>query len=164
MIRVGFGYDLHRLTEGRDLILGGVILPFHKGEEAHSDGDVLLHAVIDALLGALALGDIGTHFPPSDDKWKDISSRILLQKTMEMVKERGWRIGNLDCTVILQEPKIKPHTQSIVKNLAEDLNITADSISLKGKTKEKVDATGEGRAVEAHAAVLLFQNSIITAF
>jgi 2-C-methyl-D-erythritol 4-phosphate cytidylyltransferase/2-C-methyl-D-erythritol 2,4-cyclodiphosphate synthase len=153
--RVGFGYDLHRLKEGRRLLLGGVELPSPKGEEGHSDGDVLIHAIIDALLGAAGLGDIGEHFPPGEAAYKDISSGILLRRAAQLVREKNLRVVNLDCTVILETPKILPYRRAIAAKLAEDLNIVPAAISVKGKTKEKVDATGEGRAIEAFAVVLL---------
>lgn len=156
-MRIGLGYDLHRLVPDRNLIIGGVTLPYHLGEEAHSDGDVLIHALIDSLFGALALGDIGTHFPPSDDKWKNISSIILLEKCIKIVSEKGWVIGNIDCTIILEKPKIKPHVQKIRETLASVLKIEIDQLSIKGKTKEGVDATGENRAIEAHVISLLLK-------
>jgi len=155
MIRVGSGWDLHRLVEGRPLWLGGVNIPSPKGEEAHSDGDVLLHAVIDALLGAAALGDIGTHFPPSEERWKDADSRHLLRMTLDLLKREGWRIGNLDCTVILESPKLGPYKETIRQTLAEDLGLSQEAVSVKAKTKEGVDAVGRGEAVEAFAAVLI---------
>lgn len=154
-MRVGLGYDLHELVPDRDLILGGVTIPYHLGERAHSDGDVLIHAIIDALFGALAMGDIGTHYPPSDDRWKDISSLILLQDCYNKVRERGYIIGNLDCTVILEKPKIKPHVKVITQTLCSYLKIEESQLSIKGKTKEGLDATGENRAVEAHVVTLL---------
>ncbi|MDC7235297.1 MAG: 2-C-methyl-D-erythritol 2,4-cyclodiphosphate synthase [Spirochaetales bacterium] len=154
-MRIGQGYDIHRLVAGRPLILGGVTIPSEKGEAAHSDGDVLIHALIDALLGALAQGDIGTHYPPSDPKWKDADSRFLLRETLEKVSAAGYRIGNIDCTVILEQPKLGPHRESIRNGLQEDLKIPLDCISFKAKTKEKQDAAGRGEAVEAMAAVLL---------
>ncbi len=154
-MRIGTGWDLHRLTEGRKLMLGGEHIPFHSGEEAHSDGDVLIHAVIDAILGAAALGDIGTHFPPSDKQYKGISSLILLEKTGELLIDSGYRVMNLDTTIILQEPKLKPYIQDIRENLAKSLSLDIGSISVKAKTKENVDATGEGKAIEAIASVLI---------
>lgn len=157
-MRVGLGYDLHILVPNRDLIIGGVVLPYHLGEKAHSDGDVLIHAIIDSLFGALALGDIGTHFPPSDDKWKDISSLILLEKCKDLIEKEGYTIGNIDCTVILEKPKIKPFVNQIREKLACALEIEIGQISIKGKTKEGVDATGENRAIEAHVVSLLFRN------
>ncbi|MCL1817316.1 MAG: 2-C-methyl-D-erythritol 2,4-cyclodiphosphate synthase [Spirochaetaceae bacterium] len=153
--RVGFGYDLHRLVEGRRLLLGGVHLSSPRGEDGHSDGDVLVHAVIDALLGAAGLGDIGEHFPPQEAAWKDADSRNLLRRVMQMIDAAGLRVGNLDCTVVLESPKILPYKKAVAENLAEDLRISPAAISVKGKTKEKVDAVGEGRAVEAFATVLL---------
>ncbi|OQY38025.1 MAG: 2-C-methyl-D-erythritol 2,4-cyclodiphosphate synthase [Spirochaetaceae bacterium 4572_7] len=154
-MRIGLGYDLHRLVPDRDLIIGGVTLPYHLGEEAHSDGDVLIHALIDALFGALALGDIGTHFPPNDNKWKDISSSILLEKCYTMIEEKGFEIVNIDSTVILEKPKIKPHVPQITQKLSTLLKISPEQISIKGKTKEGVDSVGENKAIEAHVIVLL---------
>ncbi len=154
-MRIGQGYDIHRLTEGRPLILGGVTIPFEKGEDGHSDGDVLIHAVIDALLGALAQGDIGTHYPPSDSRWKGVSSRKLLKETMERVSGSGYSVGNLDCTVIMEKPKLLPYREAIRRTLAEDMGIPLEDISFKAKTKEKQDSVGQGLAVEAMAAVLL---------
>lgn len=156
-MRIGFGYDLHRLVPNRDLIIGGIILPYHLGEEAHSDGDVLIHAIIDSLYGALALGDIGTHYPPSDIKWKDISSCILLEDCYKKILDNGYKIGNLDCTIILENPKIKPFVQQIREKLSSILQISINQISIKGKTKEGVDATGENKAVEAHVITLLLE-------
>jgi 2-C-methyl-D-erythritol 4-phosphate cytidylyltransferase/2-C-methyl-D-erythritol 2,4-cyclodiphosphate synthase len=153
--RIGFGWDLHRLVPERKLLLGGVELPSPRGEEGHSDGDVLIHAIIDALFGAAGLGDIGSHFPPSDQAYKDISSRILLRRAADLIRAENLRIINLDCTIVLESPRILPYRNAIAACLAEDLGIPAASVSVKGKTKEKVDATGEGRAVEAFAAALL---------
>jgi 2-C-methyl-D-erythritol 2,4-cyclodiphosphate synthase len=133
-----------------------VEIPSPRGEEGHSDGDVLIHAVIDALFGAAGLGDIGSHFPPSDPAYRDISSRILLRRAMELVRAENLRVGNLDCTVVLESPKILPYKEALTACLAEDMGIAPSAVSVKGKTKEKVDAVGEGRAVEAFAAVLLF--------
>ncbi len=154
-MRIGFGYDLHRLVLGRKLMIGGVHIPCEFGEEAHSDGDVLLHAVIDALFGAIAEGDIGSHFPPSDPKWKDINSLILLEKASLIVKNRGFHVVNMDCTVILEKPKLLPFMKEVRKSIADALDISIDLISVKGKTNEKVDAVGEGRAIECHTVVLL---------
>lgn len=154
-MRIGTGWDLHRLKEGRKLMIGGVDIPYSLGQEAHSDGDVLIHAVIDAILGAAALGDIGTHFPPSDAQYKDISSLLLLEETVELLTEAGYRIINLDAIVILQEPKLKPYIGNIREKLAEALTLNIDRISVKAKTKEKMDATGEGKAVESIASVLI---------
>lgn len=154
-MRIGQGYDLHKLVPNRELVIGGVTLPYHLGEEAHSDGDVLIHAIIDALFGALALGDIGTHYPPSDSKWKNISSLILLEDCYKKISETGHKIINMDCTVILEKPKIKPFVDPITEKISSVLNLSPNRISIKGKTKEGVDATGENRAIEAHVIVLL---------
>ena len=154
-MRIGMGYDIHRLTEGRPLILGGVTIPFEKGEDGHSDGDVLIHAIIDALLGALAQGDIGTHYPPSDPRWKGVSSRRLLKETIDRVNNSGFKITNLDSTVIMEKPKLLPYRDAIRRCLAEDMGLPLDDISFKAKTKEKQDAAGQGLAVEAMAVVLL---------
>lgn len=154
-MRIGQGYDIHRLVENRPLILGGVTIPSEKGEDAHSDGDVLIHALIDALLGAIAQGDIGTHYPPSDPAWKNVDSRRLLRETLAKVEDASYSIGNIDCTVILEKPKLGPHREQIRLCLQEDLKIPLDCISFKAKTKEKQDAAGRGEAVEALATVLL---------
>lgn len=154
-MKIGFGWDLHRLVPGRPLFIGGVHVPSDLGEEAHSDGDVLIHAIIDALLGALALGDIGSHFPPSDPRWKDVESTILLEKIMKMVHDNEYRPVNIDTTVVLQSPKLGPHIENIRGSLAELLCIDIQNVSVKAKTHEKVGPVGEGRAVEAYASVLL---------
>jgi 2-C-methyl-D-erythritol 4-phosphate cytidylyltransferase/2-C-methyl-D-erythritol 2,4-cyclodiphosphate synthase len=154
--RVGQGWDIHRLVPGRALMLGGVEVPSDMGEDAHSDGDVLLHAVIDALLGAAALGDIGTHFPPSDESWRGADSADLARRAAKLVREAGWRLGNLDCTIILERPKLGPFKDAIRTSIAECLGLRPDAVSVKAKTKEGLDAVGEGRAVEALALVVLF--------
>jgi len=154
-MRIGFGWDLHTLVEGRKLMLGGVHIESPFGESGHSDGDVLIHAVIDALFGAAKLGDIGTHFPPTDQKWKDISSCILLEKAVQLIHEAQLQLVNMDCTVVLQKPKLSAWIPMIEASLSELLMTSTDNISVKAKTKEHVDATGEGRAIEAYAAVLL---------
>ncbi len=154
-MRVGQGYDIHRLVPGRPLMLGGVAVPSESGEEGHSDGDVLLHAVIDALLGAAARGDIGTHFPPDDPQYAGISSRTLLTRVRQMLQADGLAPVHLDCTVILQQPKLRPWVAAIRERLAADLGLPVGHVSVKAKTKEGLDATGQGRAVEAHAVVLV---------
>lgn len=154
-IRIGHGYDIHRLTAGRKLFLGGIEIPFEKGEDAHSDGDVLLHAIIDSLLGASASGDIGTHFPPNDDSYKNISSRVLLRRTAELLGKRGYAPVNIDASVILEGPKIGPYIIGMRETIARDLGIEVERVSVKGKTAEKTGAVGEGRAVEAHAVCLI---------
>lgn len=155
MMRVGTGWDIHLLVEGRRLVIGGVDIPSPMGEKAHSDGDVLLHAVIDALLGACALGDIGTYFPPSEERWKNADSRRLLRHCLTLVEQAGYRVENLDCTVILQSPKLAPHREAIRGTIAEDLRLPPSAISVKAKTKEGVDSVGRGEAVEAIASVLV---------
>lgn len=157
-IRIGLGWDNHRLAEGRALILGGVRVPCEFGFEAHSDGDILLHAVTDALLGALALGDIGMHFPDTDPRWKDRESAVFLRHAASLVRERGYRIGNVDATVILERPRLGPLRQAIRSNLAALLEMDAERVSVKFKTCEKVGPVGEGRSAEAQAAVLLVRD------
>jgi 2-C-methyl-D-erythritol 2,4-cyclodiphosphate synthase len=154
-MKVGFGYDIHRLAKERKLLLGGVEIPFPLGEEGYSDGDVLIHAIIDAILGPAGLGDIGSNFPPGSEEFAGISSRILLERTRRMVESQGFSIVNLDCTVVLEEPKILPYVREIREAIASVLAIPPERVSVKGKTKEGVDAAGEGRAVEAYAVVLL---------
>lgn len=157
-LRVGEGWDLHRLVPGRRLMLGGIAVPSELGEEAHSDGDVLLHAVIDALLGAAALGDIGSHFPPEDESWRDADSRKLAARAAGLVREAGYEIVNLDCTVVLERPRLGPHRDAMRASMAEALGVEPGSISVKAKTSEGVDAAGEGRAIEARAIALLAKN------
>lgn len=154
-MRVGFGYDIHKLVAGRKLMVGGVEIPSPVGEKAHSDGDVLIHAVIDALLGAASLGDIGKHFPPGDPAYKGISSRVLLTKTRTLIQNLGYTISNIDSTIILERPKLLPHITAMKEHIASDLEIVPGDISVKGKTKEQCDAAGAGEAVEAYAVVLL---------
>lgn len=155
MYRIGFGNDVHRLVEGRPLIIGGVTIPSELGADGHSDADVLLHAVTDAILGALAMGDIGTHFPNSDPQWKDAESRVFLEKAVQMAAEKGYRIGNLDSTIGIESPRLKPFIERMRENLAVILGVGSERISVKAKTGEGVDAVGEGRAVRADAVVLL---------
>jgi 2-C-methyl-D-erythritol 2,4-cyclodiphosphate synthase len=155
-VRIGHGYDVHRLVPNRALILGGVTVPFEKGLLGHSDADVLLHAICDALLGALALGDIGKHFPDTDEQYKSIDSRILLSHTAELIREKGWQIGNIDATVIAQAPRLSPYIQEMRENIATVLNIPLDAISVKATTEEHLGFTGEGLGIAAHAVCLLF--------
>ena len=155
MTRIGLGYDIHRLEEGEKLILGGVEIPGPLGSVGHSDADALIHAVIDAMLGAAALGDIGEHFPPSDSAYRGISSRELLKKVVILLDEKGYRVGNIDAVVILQEPSLSQYKRKMCVNLASDLGIGDDAVSIKAKTKEGLDAAGELRGVEAHAVALL---------
>ncbi|MDR1899011.1 MAG: 2-C-methyl-D-erythritol 2,4-cyclodiphosphate synthase [Treponema sp.] len=155
MIRVGIGYDLHRLIKGRRFLLGGVELPADRGELGHSDGDVLAHAAADAILGAAGLGDIGAFFPPSDPAWKDADSMTLLEKSLEMAKQQGWRLVNLDCVVICEQPRVLPYRDSIRASLAETLELPVEAVSVKGKTAEGLGPVGGGQAVEARAVCLL---------
>jgi len=155
MLRIGLGRDLHRLVKGRRFLLGGVELPARRGELGHSDGDVLAHAVCDALLGAAALGDIGLLFPPSDKAWKDADSMTLLRSVFAMVKQAGWALVNLDCVVSGEEPKIAPFRDRIRESLAQALEASIDQVFVKGKTGEGLGAIGKGKAVEAIAVCLL---------
>lgn len=151
-MRIGIGNDIHRLIEGRPLILGGVEIPYSKGEEAHSDGDVLVHAIIDAILGACAKGDIGRLFPPSDERYKDANSLQLLKQTVEYA---GAKIINIDSSITLEEPKLRPYITTMRERIAEVLSIDIDRVSIKAKTNEGLDETGKGNAVSAIAVVLV---------
>lgn len=153
--RIGIGYDIHRLEENRDLVIGGVKIPYEKGLMGHSDADVLIHAIIDAMLGALAMPDIGTLFPDTDPQYKGISSLLLLEKVYSLIKEKGWEINNIDSNIIAQVPKMMPYIPEMKKVLSETLNVETDLISIKAKTNEKMDAVGEMLAIEANAVVLL---------
>lgn len=155
MYRIGLGYDIHKLTEGRDLIIGGVKITHEKGLLGHSDADVLIHAIIDAMLGALALSDIGTLFPDTDKKYKDIDSTVLLKKVYEKISEKGWRIVNIDSNIIAQEPKMMPYIPKMKHVLCEILEIEPDELSIKAKTNESMDAVGQKLAIEAHAVIML---------
>lgn len=153
--RIGIGYDIHRLVEDRNLIIGGVKIPFEKGLLGHSDADVLIHAIIDSLLGALALDDIGTLFPDTDEKYKDADSMILLKKVCDKVQEEGYWISNLDTNIIAQLPKMMPYIPQMKEILSPVLGLNSTDISIKAKTKEKLDSVGNGLAIEAQAIVLL---------
>ena len=155
--RIGHGYDVHRLVPERPLILGGVTVPYEKGLLGHSDADVLLHAICDALLGALSLGDIGKHFPDSNEQFRGIDSSILLTKTADLVREKGWQIGNIDATIIAQAPRLSPYIEEMRKNIAVVLNLPTDTISVKATTEEHLGFTGEGLGIAAHAVCLLFR-------
>lgn len=154
-IRIGHGFDVHAFGEGDHLMLGGVRVPHARGVLAHSDGDVVIHALCDALLGALALGDIGRHFPPSDPRWKGADSRLFLRHCAAMARERGWQLGNADVTVICERPKIGPHAGPMRAALAEDLGVAIDAISIKATTTETLGFTGRGEGIAAHAVCLL---------
>ncbi|HET6670198.1 MAG TPA: 2-C-methyl-D-erythritol 2,4-cyclodiphosphate synthase [Pyrinomonadaceae bacterium] len=155
MFRIGIGNDTHRLVEGRPLIIGGVQLASARGAEGHSDADALAHAIADAILGALCEGDLGVHFPDRDEQWKDADSLQLLSRVMWLANERGLRIVNLDATVILEEPKLRPYMLSIRQNIAATLGVELGCVSVKAKTGEGLDAVGQGLAVTAQAAVLM---------
>ena len=156
-IRVGQGYDVHQLVEGRDLILGGVNIPFEKGLLGHSDADALLHAIIDALLGAAGLGDIGSHFPDTAAEFKDADSRVLLREAYQSVQALGWKVVNVDTTVIAQKPKLAPHIPAMRANIASDLGLPENCVNIKGKTNEKLGYLGRMEAIEAQATVLLIK-------
>lgn len=158
-MRIGQGYDVHQLVAGRKLIIGGVEIPYEKGLLGHSDADVLLHAVCDALLGAAALGDIGRHFSDADAKYKNIDSRILLRETLHLVREQGYRVGNVDATIIAQEPKMAPHIHQMVENIAADLRVEKSAVNVKATTTEKLGLTGRGEGVAAQAVVLLLADN-----
>jgi 2-C-methyl-D-erythritol 2,4-cyclodiphosphate synthase len=154
-MRIGYGIDYHQLVEGRDLFIGGVKVPHDKGALGHSDADVLLHAICDALLGALALGDIGTHFPDTSAEFKDIDSKILLARTYELVKAEGYRVGNIDATLCLEAPKIKPYVPRMQEVIAGILGITVKDVSIKATTTEKMGFVGRKEGLVAHAVALL---------
>jgi 2-C-methyl-D-erythritol 2,4-cyclodiphosphate synthase len=158
MIRIGHGYDVHPLVAGRDLILGGVKIPHSKGLHGHSDADVLIHAICDACLGAAGLGDIGRHFPDTDAQYKNIDSRKLLRKVKEAIAERGWKIANVDSTIVAQAPRLAPHLPQMIQNIAADLDIPQESVNIKATTTEKLGFAGREEGIAAHAVVLLDQS------
>ena len=155
MLRIGNGYDVHKLVEGRKLILGGIEIPHAKGVLGHSDGDVLIHAIMDAMLVALALGDIGQHFPDTDMKYENIDSTILLTRVKELIAERGYKIINLDSIIVLQKPKVKPYIEAMRKRVAEVLEIDIEQVSIKATTEEKLGFTGDESGVKSYCVVLL---------
>lgn len=155
MIRIGHGYDVHRLVEGRKLILGGVNIPYEKGLLGHSDADVLLHALCDAMLGAAALGDIGKLFPDNNDSYKNIDSMILLGRTVDALKEKGYSLVNADVTVIAQAPKLRPYIDTMRENIAKKIGVDIDAISVKATTEEKLGFTGRKEGISAHAVCLI---------
>lgn len=159
MIRIGHGYDVHRLTEGRRLILGGVDIPYEKGLLGHSDADVLVHAVMDSMLGALALGDIGKLFPDSDSRYKGADSLELLKRVTEIIAENGFGVGNIDCTVICQSPKLAPHIEKMRENIAAAADCDISQISVKATTEEGLGFTGTGEGIAAHAVCILEDRS-----
>ncbi len=155
MIRVGYGYDVHRLVEERKLILGGVEIPFEKGLLGHSDADVLLHAVTDAMFGAAAMGDIGSHFPDTDPKYKGADSLLLLKECGKLLKQAGWQVENIDSTIVAQRPKLLPYVPQMRENIARVLDLTIDQVSIKGKTEEGLGFTGNGEGMAVHAVCLI---------
>ena len=155
MILVGYGYDVHRLVEGRKLILGGVDIPHERGLDGHSDADVLAHAIMDAIVGAMGLGDIGKLFPDTDDSFKDISSLILLERVKEKMDELGYTLGNADCTIIAQKPKMAPHIDAMAENFAKILDAPRDRINIKATTEEKLGFTGRLEGISSHAVCIV---------
>lgn len=154
-MRIGFASDIHRLVEGRPLILGGVHVPFEKGEEAHSDGDVVYHALAESMLGALALGDLGMHFPDSDPQYKNIDSSLLVKKVMDLVEENGYEIGNVDISITLEKPKLREFVLAMRSNIAALLKTDIRNVAVKAGTNEKIDEIGKGLAVKAESIILL---------
>ncbi len=154
-MRIGHGYDVHRLVTGRKLVLGGVNIPWERGLLGHSDADVLTHAVMDALLGAAALGDIGQHFPDKDPAYSGVSSMLLLQKVMELLNSAGWRVGNVDATILAQAPKLAPHIPQMRQALAAGMGVDVSQVSVKATTEEGLGFTGEGQGIAAHAVALI---------
>ncbi len=154
-IRIGHGYDVHKLVEGRKCILGGVDIPYEKGLLGHSDADVLLHAISDALLGAAALGDIGKHFPDTDAAYKNADSLVLLSRVNEIINQAGYKVSNIDSTVIAQAPKLAPHIEKMRKNIANALSTELDAISVKATTEERLGFTGRGEGISAHAVCII---------
>jgi 2-C-methyl-D-erythritol 2,4-cyclodiphosphate synthase len=157
--RVGFGFDVHPLQEGYPLWLGGVRIEHHKGAVGHSDADVLLHAVCDAILGAAALGDIGIHFPNTDARYKGIDSKLLLKESYQLVRAKGWKVGNIDATLVLEEPKIKPYIIQMLEVISVILEVSEDDVSVKATTNEKLGYVGTRDGVDAYAVALLYRNN-----
>jgi 2-C-methyl-D-erythritol 2,4-cyclodiphosphate synthase len=155
MMRVGFGYDVHQLTPGRRLVLGGVEIPAAAGLLGHSDADVLTHALMDALLGAVALGDIGQHFPPSEARWQDADSIELLRRVVDLLAERGWRVGNIDATVVIERPRLAPHVPAMRARLAAALGVQAEAVSIKATTNERLGFLGREEGAAAYAVALV---------
>jgi len=155
MFKIGFGNDIHRLAEGEKLILGGVEIPSNLGAVGHSDADALTHAITDAILGALALGDIGAHFSDKDERWKNADSFVFLREAVRMMKEKGFAVGNVDTVINLEKPKLRPHIEAMREKLAVALEVGIDSVSIKAKTGEKVDAVGNLQAIKTEAVILL---------
>jgi 2-C-methyl-D-erythritol 2,4-cyclodiphosphate synthase len=158
MIRIGNGYDIHKLVEGRKLILGGLEIPHNLGLLGHSDADVLTHAIMDAMLGGLSLGDIGHYFPPNDPKWSGANSLELLEQVNQLIINKGWQIGNIDSVIVAERPKLKPYLQSMISKLSEKLQISSEQISIKATTNEQLGPVGREEGICAYAVVLLIKN------
>ena len=158
--RIGHGYDVHRLTEGRRLVLGGVNIPYEYGLLGHSDADVLLHAVMDAMLGSLALGDIGRHFPDTDERYEGVSSIKLLEAVVEMLRDKGYKVSNLDATLILQKPKVMPYVETMRANIARSLGVDVSCVNVKATTEEHLGFTGRGEGISAHAVVIVEKTGV----
>lgn len=158
-IRIGHGYDVHRLTENRDLIIGGVKIPYEKGLLGHSDADVLVHAILDAALGALGEGDIGKHFPDTDDRFKGINSMLLAENVASLLKSKSYEVGNIDATVVAQRPKLSPYIEEMRANIAKVFNVTPDRVNIKATTEEKLGFTGSGEGISAHAVCLIIRSA-----
>ncbi len=158
-IRIGHGYDVHRLTENRNLIIGGVNIPYEKGLLGHSDADVLVHAILDAILGALGEGDIGKHFPDTDDHFKGINSMLLAEKVASLLNSKGYEIGNIDATVVAQRPKLSPYIDEMNANIAKVFGIGIDRVNIKATTEEKLGFTGNGEGISAHAVCLIIRSA-----
>ena len=154
-IRIGHGFDVHAFGDGDHVMLGGVRIPFARGLQAHSDGDVVIHALCDAMLGAVALGDIGQHFPPSDARWKDADSRTFLRHCAGLLRERQWAVGNVDITVVCEQPRVGPHVPAMRALIADDIGLAIDAVSVKATTTERLGFTGRGEGIAAHAVCLL---------
>lgn len=153
--RIGHGYDVHAFTEGEHIVLGGVRIPHHQAFKAHSDGDVLIHALCDALLGAAALGDIGRHFPDTDPQWRGADSCLFLREVVRLLNGRGWRVGNVDCTVVAQAPRLSGHVEEMSANLASELGIDRDAVNVKATTTERLGFAGREEGIAAHAVALI---------
>lgn len=154
-MRIGHGFDIHKFESNKPLMLGGIHIPFHKGMRAHSDGDVVLHALCDALLGAAALGDIGRHFPDNDPKWEKADSRVFVRHVIELVKARGFQVGNIDITILAEVPKLSPHIEAMCEQIARDIQLDQACINIKATTMEKLGPIGAEEAIAAHVVVLL---------
>ena len=158
-IRIGHGYDVHRLTENRDLIIGGVKIPYEKGLLGHSDADVLVHAILDAALGALGEGDIGKHFPDTDERFKGINRMLLAENVASLLKSKSYEVGNIDATVVAQRPKLSPYIEEMRANIAKVFNVTPDRVNIKATTEEKLGFTGSGEGISAHAVCLIIRSA-----